>query len=61
MNDVHFSEAPEATAYLRLLGNEIGYLKTTELRKLVETLFMYNNLFIRILPAKVRIIHEYHI
>uniref|UniRef100_A0A3B4VIY8 Apolipoprotein B n=1 Tax=Seriola dumerili TaxID=41447 RepID=A0A3B4VIY8_SERDU len=34
MDDVHFSQAPEAIAYLRLLGNEIGYLKTSEMRKM---------------------------
>uniref|UniRef100_A0A3Q1CD90 Vitellogenin domain-containing protein n=1 Tax=Amphiprion ocellaris TaxID=80972 RepID=A0A3Q1CD90_AMPOC len=51
MNDLRFSPTPEATAYLRLLGNEIGYMKTTEMRKLAETLFMYFHIFIRILPG----------
>uniref|UniRef100_A0A3B4FGW7 Apolipoprotein Ba n=1 Tax=Pundamilia nyererei TaxID=303518 RepID=A0A3B4FGW7_9CICH len=38
VNDVSSSPAPEAAAYLRLLGNEIGYLKTGEMRKMFETL-----------------------
>uniref|UniRef100_A0A3B5BD93 Apolipoprotein B-100-like n=1 Tax=Stegastes partitus TaxID=144197 RepID=A0A3B5BD93_9TELE len=45
MNDLRFSPRPEATAYLRLLGNEIGYMKTTEMRKMAETLFMYYHAF----------------
>lgn len=52
MDDIRFSEAPEAIAYLRLLGNEIGYLKTSEMRKMAETLFMYYHVFIRTLPMK---------
>lgn len=54
MDDIRFSPAPEAIAYLRLLGNEIGYMKTSEIRKMAETLFMYYHVFIRILPAQVR-------
>lgn len=41
-------------AYLRLLGNEIGYMKTSDMRKMVESLLMYYHVFIRILPAQVR-------
>uniref|UniRef100_A0A3Q4GQ24 Vitellogenin domain-containing protein n=1 Tax=Neolamprologus brichardi TaxID=32507 RepID=A0A3Q4GQ24_NEOBR len=55
VNDVSSSPAPEAAAYLRLLGNEIGYLKTGEMRKMFETLFMYYHVFIRVLPAQVRL------
>ncbi|XP_044022340.1 apolipoprotein B-100 isoform X2 [Siniperca chuatsi] len=53
MDDVHFSPAPEAIAYLRLLGNEIGYIKTKEMRKMAETLSMYYHVYIRMLPIKV--------
>ncbi|XP_045919657.1 apolipoprotein B-100 [Micropterus dolomieu] len=53
MDEVRFSPAPEAIAYLRLLGNEIGYMKTSEMRKMAETLSMYYHVFIRILPMKV--------
>ncbi|XP_061600428.1 apolipoprotein B-100 [Cololabis saira] len=52
VNDVRFSQAPEAMAYLRLLGNEIGYLKTSEMRKIFESIFMYYHIFFRILPAQ---------
>lgn len=53
IEDVSLSQAPEAIAYLRLLGNEIGYMKTSEMRKMAETLSMYYHVFIRILPVKV--------
>ncbi|KAM3595280.1 uncharacterized protein V6R79_021014 [Siganus canaliculatus] len=52
MDDIRFSSAPEATAYLRLLGNEIGYMKTSEMREMVRALFMYHHVFFRILPAQ---------
>ncbi|KAF6724379.1 Apolipoprotein B-100, partial [Oryzias melastigma] len=53
LQDVRLSEAPEATAYLRLLGEEIGYLKTSEMRKTLETLSMYQHILTRVLPAQV--------
>ena len=55
MDDIRFSPAPEASAYLRLLGAEIGYIKTSDMRKMAETLSMYYHIFIRVLPVKVRI------
>ncbi|XP_059209033.1 apolipoprotein B-100 isoform X2 [Centropristis striata] len=52
MDDVRFSPGPEAFAYLRLLGDEIGYLKSGDLTKMTETLFMYYHVFLRVLPLK---------
>ncbi|XP_030615071.1 apolipoprotein B-100 [Archocentrus centrarchus] len=52
MNEMSTSPAPEATAYLRLLGNEIGYLKTSEMRKMLEILYMYYHNFISVLPSQ---------
>lgn len=54
MDDVRFSPAPEAIAYLRLLGAEIGYMKTSDMKKMAETLSMYYHVFIKVLPAQVR-------
>lgn len=53
VDEIRFSPAPEATAYLRLLGTEIGYMKTSEMSKMAETLFMYYHVFFRILPSQV--------
>uniref|UniRef100_A0A3B3IC86 Apolipoprotein Ba n=1 Tax=Oryzias latipes TaxID=8090 RepID=A0A3B3IC86_ORYLA len=52
LQDVRLSEAPEATAYLRLLGEEIGYLKTSEMRNILEGFSLYYHIFIRVLPAQ---------
>ncbi|XP_067470643.1 apolipoprotein B-100 [Thunnus thynnus] len=52
MDDIQSSPAPEATAYFRLLGNEIGYMKTTDMREMAGTLFMYFHYFMRILPEQ---------
>lgn len=51
--EMRFSMAPEATAYLRLLGAEIGYMKTSDISKVAETLFMYYHVFFRVLPSQV--------
>ncbi|CAN9502027.1 unnamed protein product [Ophioblennius macclurei] len=47
-----FNDVPEAAAYLRLLGKDMGYLKSAEMRKMLETLFMYHHVFMRVLPSK---------
>ncbi|XP_053192306.1 apolipoprotein B-100 [Scomber japonicus] len=52
VNNIRLHPNPEATAYLRLLGNEIGYIKTSEMREMAGTLFMYYHVFMRILPGK---------
>uniref|UniRef100_UPI001A9946FC apolipoprotein B-100-like n=1 Tax=Gasterosteus aculeatus aculeatus TaxID=481459 RepID=UPI001A9946FC len=52
MYDVHLPPAPEAIGYLRLLGAEIGYMKTSDMTKMAESLFMYYNVFFKVLPAK---------
>lgn len=53
VDDIRFSPAPEAAAYLRFLGTEIGYVKTSEMSKMAESLFMYFHVFFRILPSQV--------
>ncbi|XP_051941596.1 apolipoprotein B-100 isoform X2 [Hippocampus zosterae] len=52
MKDIYSSPIPEATAYLKLLGNEM-YVKTSEIRKMAETLFVYFNVFFRVLPPQI--------
>ncbi|KAF3844295.1 hypothetical protein F7725_007458 [Dissostichus mawsoni] len=52
MDDVHVSPAPETIAYLRLLGAEIGYMKTNDMRNMAQTLSMYYHVFMRELPVK---------
>ncbi|KAM9341244.1 apolipoprotein B-100 [Symphorus nematophorus] len=50
VDGMRHSPAPEATAYLRLMGEEIGYMKTSERENM--PLFLYFHVFFRVLPAK---------
>lgn len=53
LRGLHLSQAPEITTFLRLLGIEVGYVKASELRQIVETLFMRYYAFIPNLTAQV--------
>ncbi|KAK2825862.1 hypothetical protein Q5P01_020076 [Channa striata] len=52
MEGLNSSPVPEVTAYVHLLGSEIGYMKTSDMRKMAETLSIYYDT-IRMLPMKV--------
>ncbi|XP_074548675.1 apolipoprotein B-100 [Halichoeres trimaculatus] len=52
MDNLRFSSKPEAVAYLKLLGDEIGYMKPDDLGKMMGALSMYYHVFIRVLPAE---------
>lgn len=47
------NEAPEAMAYLRIMGNELGYIKGSELKFMAENAVMYADIFMHIIPFKV--------
>lgn len=53
LRGLRLAQAPEIIAFLRLLGNEVGYMKASELRQIVETLFMSYYVFIPHLTAQV--------
>merc|ERR1740131_500892 len=53
VKDIQAQEAPEATAYLKLFGDELGYIKGSELKSIVNTAAMYADTLIRIIPTKV--------
>lgn len=46
-------ESPEATVYLRLLGNELGYLKTKEMEDMVHSATMMFDSMARMFPTDV--------
>lgn len=48
-------DAPKAMAYLRFLGTELGYMKTTELNAIMQNIMMYSEIFFSILPIEVSI------
>lgn len=47
-------EAPKAIAYLRLMGTELGYLKTSELRHIINNINVYTETF-KSVPMNVRV------
>lgn len=47
------TESPEATVYLRLLGNELGYLKTNEMEDMVYSATMMFDSMARMFPTEV--------
>lgn len=53
VKDLQNRESPEAMAYLRLMGAELGYIKSNELKSIAENAMMYANIFMRIVPTKV--------
>ncbi|XP_034531344.1 apolipoprotein B-100 [Notolabrus celidotus] len=55
LDTVRFSQKPEAIAYLKLLGNEIGYIAPGDMRKMTESLSMYYHIFFRMLPSNALI------
>ncbi|KAJ3613847.1 hypothetical protein NHX12_020092 [Muraenolepis orangiensis] len=52
LNDIGSSPPPEATVYLNLLGREMGYVKTSEMKQMADTLYTYYQTFFKELPAK---------
>lgn len=53
MKDLQSQESPEAMAYLRIMGAELGYIKASDLKFMAENAKMYTDIFMRILPTKV--------
>lgn len=47
------AESPEATVYLRLLGNELGYLKTKEMEDMVYSATLMFDSMAKMFPTDV--------
>lgn len=48
------TESPEAMVYLRLLGNELGYLKTNEITEMAYSAVMMIDSMFKMFPTDVR-------
>lgn len=53
MNELKTVESPEATLYLRLLGNELGYLKTKEMEEMAYSAAMMFDSVAKMFPTDV--------
>ena len=54
--ELQTQESPEATAYLKIMGAELGYIKGTDLKGIVYTAMMYAEILFKIIPTKVHLI-----
>ncbi len=53
IKDLQNQDAPEAMAYLRIMGAEMGYIKANELKFIADNAMMYADIFMRIIPTRV--------
>lgn len=53
MSELKTAESPEAMMYLRLLGNELGYLKTSEITDMAYSAAMMIDSMFKMFPTKV--------
>ncbi|KAJ3607020.1 hypothetical protein NHX12_026535 [Muraenolepis orangiensis] len=53
LKELRAQESPEAMAYLRILGTELGYIKASELKGIAEYAAMYSEVFMKLIPTKM--------
>ncbi|XP_054618361.1 apolipoprotein B-100-like [Dunckerocampus dactyliophorus] len=53
MKELQNQESPEAMAYLKIMGAELGFIKASELRFIVDNAKMYADIFLKVLPTQV--------
>ncbi|KAM9840237.1 apolipoprotein B-100-like [Aulostomus maculatus] len=52
IKDLQTQESPEAMAYLRIMGAELGFIKGSELKFIAENALMYTDILLRIIPTQ---------
>ncbi|KAJ8274954.1 hypothetical protein COCON_G00095790 [Conger conger] len=52
VNELQSQDSPEATAYLRIMGDELGYMKASDLKSLAQSGAVYAEMLSRMMPAK---------
>ena len=55
VRELKAAQSPEAMVYLRLLGNELGYLKTNEMEEMAYSVVMMIDNMFKMFPTDVRI------
>ncbi|TNN45216.1 Apolipoprotein B-100 [Liparis tanakae] len=53
VKDLQSQEAPEAMAYLKIMGAELGYIKGNDLKFIADNAMMYAEIFMKIIPTTV--------
>lgn len=54
VRELKTAESPEAMVYLRLLGNELGYLRTNEMEEMAYSAAMMIDSMFKMFPTDVR-------
>ncbi|XP_036398917.1 apolipoprotein B-100 isoform X2 [Megalops cyprinoides] len=52
VENLRSQDSPEALAYLRIMGTELGYIKTSEIENMAYTVAMYAEIFFKTLPKE---------
>ncbi|XP_036405455.1 apolipoprotein B-100-like [Megalops cyprinoides] len=52
VKELQSQDSPEAMAYLRIMGAELGYLKASELKNLAQSGTIYAEIFSKMMPTK---------
>ncbi|XP_053300638.1 apolipoprotein B-100 [Pleuronectes platessa] len=52
VKDLQNQESPEAMAYLRIMGAELGFIKATDLKFIADNAVMYADILARLIPAQ---------
>ncbi|KAJ7991201.1 hypothetical protein DPEC_G00294790 [Dallia pectoralis] len=52
VRELHSQESPEAMAYLRILGDEVGYIKSDEIEHMAQTVAKYSEVLFKIMPLQ---------
>uniref|UniRef100_A0A6Q2YN66 Vitellogenin domain-containing protein n=1 Tax=Esox lucius TaxID=8010 RepID=A0A6Q2YN66_ESOLU len=52
VRELHSQDSPEAMAYLRILGDEVGYIKSSEIENMAQAVAMYSDVLFKIIPLK---------
>ncbi|XP_034555340.1 apolipoprotein B-100-like [Notolabrus celidotus] len=53
VKDLQSQESPEAMAYLKIMGAELGYIRGNELRFIADNSIMYADILMKTIPTKV--------
>lgn len=46
-------KSPEFMSYLRIMGNELGYIKSSDLDAIAQNAAMYSDAILRLMPLEV--------
>lgn len=65
VKDLQSQDYPEAMAYLRIMGAELGFIKSSDLEGMAQNALMYTELLMKTLPTMVQsctiLTHSYNV